>query len=247
MNKLRVAVLEDDPRLLKELVGRLRASGLVDVVDHARDGVRFIEMVNTKCPEALILDIDLVGEPDGGLRVARRLALPVLFISGHVGKNLPAIELLDAQRTRLPVAHLSKTSSDEVLRSRLTKFADEVRALRSQKRITLREKGKGSTVEVSLDAIVAIKVDAGSASSNNKIVFFSDRKPIRLADVTLSRLEDFGIPKGAFQLISRDCAVNRAQVLEHKSSEVTVRYMQHDGTMVTKRLEIKEAYRSRPI
>jgi len=246
MSKMRVAVLEDDVAMLKDLVGRLRASGLVEVVAHARESTRFITEVNASNPEALILDIDLVGEPEGGLRVARDLAIPVLFFSGHVGRNLEAIELLDAQRTRLPVAHLSKTSNDVVLRSRLGKFVDEVRALRSQKRITLRVKGQGSTVQVSLDSIVAIKVDASSASSNNKIVFFNDRKPIRIADVTLSRLEDLDIPQGSFLPVSRDCAVNRTQVLERKSSEVTVRYMQHDGTMMTKKLEIKEAFRTKP-
>lgn len=245
MSKLRVAVLEDDVIMLKELIGRLRASGLVDVVAYARDRSKFKEEVDASNPEALILDIDLVGQPDGGLHVARELALPVLFISGHVGSNLQAIELLDAQRTRLPVAHLSKTSNEEVLCNRLTKFVDEVRALRSQRRVTFREKGENRLIDVSLDSIVAIRVDAGSAGSNNKVVLFSDRKPIRIADVTLSRLEDFGIPKDAFQLISRDCAINHALVLERTASSVTVLYVQHDGTMRTKKLEVKEAYRSK--
>lgn len=247
MSKLRVAVLEDDPKLLKEVIGRLRGSGLVEVVADARDRDQFLSEVNAKAPQALILDIDLVGEPDGGLRVAGELALPVLFISGHVGKNLEAIELLDAKRTRLPVAHLSKTSRDEHFLNRLTKFADEVRAMRSQRRVALRVKGAGTIVEVSLDSIVAIKVDGGGATSNNKIVFFTDRKPVRIADVTLSRLDDFGIPGDAFIPISRDCSVNRSLVLEHSSSAVTVRYIQHDGSLITKKLEVKEAFRSRII
>ncbi len=245
MSKLKVAVLEDDAEMLKYLIGRLRATELVEVVGHARDRVRFISEVNAKAPEALILDIDLVGEPEGGLRVARELSLPVLFISGHVGGNLQAIEVLDAQRTRLPVAHLSKTGSDDVLRNRLEKFVNEIRAMRTQRRIVLREKGKGMMIEVSLDSIVAIKVDAGSADSNNKIVLFSDRRPVRIADVTISRLDDFGIPSDAFLSISRDCVVNRTQILERKSSEVVVRYMQHDGGVITKRLEIKVAYRQK--
>lgn len=245
MSKLRIAVLEDDASLLKELVGRLRRSGLVEVVAYARDRHEFMAEVNAKNPDGLILDIDLSGEPDGGLRVARELNLPVLFISGHVGNYLLAIELLDAQRTRLPVAHLSKMCTEEVLRNRLSKFVDEVQALRTQRRVTIRVKGSGSTITPGLDSIVAIVVDGGGAGSNNKRVLFTRDKPVLVADVSLSRLADFGFPSEAFVRISNQCAVNRSNVLEWTGSAVKVRYMESDGTLTTQVLPIKESFRAK--
>ncbi len=242
---LRVAVLEDNASELKELVGRLRDTGLVVVVAHARDRATLIADVDQKPPDALILDIDLVGDPEGGLRVAQELALPVLFISGHVGRNLQAIEVLDTERTRLPVAHLTKPYSEEALRNRLAKFVDEVRALRNQRRVTIRVKGSGSTITPSLDSIVAIMVDTAGAASNNKRILFTDDKPVLVADITLSRLQDFGFPEDTFIRISNQCAVNRTNVLEWTGSAVKVRYREKAGTMTTLVLPIKEAFRSK--
>ena len=69
MSKLRVAVLEDEPEKLKHLVGLLRETQLVDVVAHSCLKDEFIQKVDAARPEALVLDIDLNGEPDGGIEV----------------------------------------------------------------------------------------------------------------------------------------------------------------------------------
>ena len=197
MSKLKVAVLEDEPMKLKELVLQLRETGLVEVVATGRERSAFLEAVAAKPPEALILDIDLVGEPDGGIAVARELGLPVLFISGHVGSHMDAIEILDATLTRVPIAHLSKPWNADSLKSRLLKFSDQVNGMRKQCRVVLQPKGKG-TMEVSLDSIVAIIVEKREAESNNKRVLFNDREPIVIADVSLTRLAEYGLPAEAF-------------------------------------------------
>ncbi len=243
MSKLRVAVLEDEPTMLKELVARLRRSEAVDVVAFARDRISFISEVAAQRPEALVLDIDLVGEPEGGLAVAKELALPVLFFSGHVGRNLEAIEVLDAVRSRLPVAHLTKTCADEVFLNRLRKFVEQVRAWRKHQRVALRPKNKGSTIEVEFDEIVAITVDRGSATHNNKCVLFKERKPIVLAKVSLVHLPNIGFTEEVFEQISSDWVVNRFNALEWTRSAVKIRYMKTEGAMATEVLPIKEAFR----
>lgn len=243
MSKLKVAVLEDEAVKLKELVGMLRATDLVEVVAHARDRESFMAAVAAKGPEALVLDIDLVGEPEGGLRVAEALALPVLFISGHVARHTASIEVLDTLRARLPVAHLSKPVAPEKLKNRLLKFCDEVRAMRAQRRVQLRVNGKGDTIEVSIDSIVAITVDERGAGSNNKRVLFIDREPVVIADVTLARLEEYGFPKSEFIQISRDCAINRTHALAWTGSSVSLRYMKHRGVLTADTWPVKEAYR----
>lgn len=243
MSKLKVAVLEDEAEKLKELVGLLRATDLVDVVAYARDREAFMAAVAAKGPEALVLDIDLVGEPEGGLRVAEALALPVLFISGHVARHTAAIEVLDTHRVRLPVAHLSKPVAPDKLKNRLLKFCDEVRAMRAQRRLALRVNGKGDTIEVSIDSIVAITVDERGAASNNKRVLFIDREPVVIADVTLARLAEYGFPDSDFVLIARDCAINRTHAIAWTGSHVRLRYMKRAGELTDDTWPVKEAYR----
>ena len=80
-------------------------------------------------------------------------------------------------------------------------------------RIALRVNGKGDTIEVSIDSIVAITVDERGAASNNKRVLFIDREPVVIADVTLARLAEYGFPDSDFVLISRDCAINRTHAI----------------------------------
>jgi DNA-binding LytR/AlgR family response regulator len=243
MSKLKVAVLEDEAEKLKELVGMLRATDLVEVVAHARERESFMAAVAAKGPEALVLDIDLVGEPEGGLRVAEALALPVLFISGHVARHTAAIEVLDTHRVRLPIAHLSKPLGQDKLKNRLLKFCDEVRAMRTRRRIELRVNGKGDVIEVSIDSIVAITVDERGAASNNKCVLFIDREPVVIADVTLARLEEYGFPKTDFVQIARDCAINRTHALAWTGSNVMVRCVRRGGELTTETWPVKEAYR----
>lgn len=245
MRRLNVAVLEDDPAILKDLVERLRGSGLVEVVYHARERATFLAGIGTKHPDALVLDIDLVGDPEGGLSVARELPLPVLFFSGHVGRNLEAIEVLDAQHTRVPVAHLSKTCSDEVFMGRLQKFVEEVWSHHRHRPVTLRPRGKGSTIQVDPATIVAITVDPREGASNNKRVLFTDRRPVTIADVTLARLGDFGFPEDLFIRISSRCAVNRLAELEWTGTHVKVHYQDAAGDVVTELLPITETFRKR--
>lgn len=245
MSGLRVVVLEDEPAVLKELVVRLRDSNLVEVVDYAKDRNTFMQAVQNHPPDALILDIDLVGEPEGGLAIARDLALPVLFFSGHVGKYIDAIEILDSQRTQLPVAHLTKTCEDDVFTNRLKKFVEQVHGWQKGQMVTLRPKDKGSTIEVPLSDIVAITVDQNGASSNNKVILFKERKPVVVADVTLSRLRDFGIPETAFKQISASRVVNRMNVLEWTRGNAKVRYTKRDGSPVTELFPISETFRKK--
>ena len=242
---MRVAVLEDDPAILKDLVHRLRESGLVEVVLHARERAEFLAEAIALHPDALVLDIDLVGDPQGGLLVARELALPVLFFSGHVGRNLEAIEVLDSQHASVPVAHLSKTCTDEVFQGRLRKFVEEVRSWQRYRPITLRPSGKGGTMEVEVTEIVAIMVDPRGAASNNKRVLFLERKPVTIADVTLARLGDFGFPEDVFIRISSRCAVNRLAAMEWTGTHVKVRYQGSDGSPVTEVLPITGTFRKR--
>lgn len=245
MSRLRVAVLEDEPEKLKHLIGLLRDTQLVDVVAYSCLKDEFIQRVDATRPEALVLDIDLNGEPDGGIEVAKSYSLPVIFISGHVAKHTAAIELLDANNARVPVTQLTKGSNEGVLKAKLEKFIYQINGARVHASIKLRDARKSETLEVTCDRIVFVTVDSDGAKSNNKVVYFTDRKPITIADVTISRMEDVGFPPGRFVQISRDCAVNRGRIESRTATAVKVTFMDRSGSIKVDLLDVGEAFRKR--
>ena len=55
MAKLKVAILEDNAHLLKELKTNLEDTGLVEVIAYARDSEDFLDKINhTDIPEKII-------------------------------------------------------------------------------------------------------------------------------------------------------------------------------------------------
>ena len=94
--KLKVAILEDNPSLLKDHKQNLEATELVEVVAFATNSTDFLNNEKTSKADALLLDIDLGGGSSmNGLEVAYKLKLPVLFVSGHNAANLKEIEKLE--------------------------------------------------------------------------------------------------------------------------------------------------------
>lgn len=59
--KLKVAILEDNPSLLKDHKQNLEAIELVEVVAFATNSTDFLNNENTSKADALLLDIDLGG------------------------------------------------------------------------------------------------------------------------------------------------------------------------------------------
>lgn len=243
MSKLRVAVLEDEPMKLKELVGQLRETALVEVVGYARDRAAFMEVVASKAPEVLILDIDLGGEPEGGLAVARSHSLPVLFISGHIAEHLKAIELVDEGSISLPVGQLTKPVSAERLRAKLEKFAHQVRSCELYKPLRVRNSIKGEDMLVPPDRIVCIQVDEDGRKQHNKRLYFVDRKPVVMADLTLNRLHEWGFPKELFIQIAKNGVVNRRRIVKRSPTAVQVEVMTRQGEVKPMTLAIGDAFR----
>ena len=243
MSRLRIGVLEDEPEKLKDLVDRLRETQLVEVVAHSCDKDAFLREVEVKRPEALILDIDLSGEPDGGIEVARRLRLPVLFISGHVAKHTEAIELLDAHNAQVHVTHLSKLASDGVFRAKLEKFVGQVTGTRLYATIKLRDLRSGEEIETTSEQVVCISVDPSGAGSNNKVIHFKHRRPVKVADLSLSRLDEFGFPVGHFVQIARNRVVNKAHISYKVTTSVCVAFIDATGRLLTEEFPVKESFR----
>jgi two-component SAPR family response regulator len=125
MSKLKVAILDDNKHLLKDLKLSLEETGLVEVIAWSVDSEEFIEKVEQAKPEALILDIDLGPAERNGIGVAHKLKLPVLFISGKTPEFLHGLEELNLNSTNT-VEHISKPVSLEKLKKILPKFTNEI-------------------------------------------------------------------------------------------------------------------------
>ena len=121
MRKLKVAILEDDTRLLLDLVFMVEELGLADIVAKSQNSSDFITLVETQKPEVLLLDIDLLGDTMSGIDVCNRLNLPTLFISGKTKENLEKIEDLKIYN-KYPIDFLTKPVREEKLKLVFEKF-----------------------------------------------------------------------------------------------------------------------------
>jgi len=243
--KLKVAILEDNPSLLKDHKQNLEATELVEVVAFATNSTDFLNNEKTSKADALLLDIDLGGGSSmNGLEVAYKLKLPVLFVSGHNAANLKEIEKLENEFD-LIVDHITKPFTEKEFLKKATKFLNEVKEEITSKYIILdfAESKKNKTV---VDTIVYLCADkANGAESNNKIIYFTNRRPEILIDFTIAKMHDKGFGKQKFLEIIRGVVVNEKHIKPRKkgSREIEVEVMNQNGKIETKLLKTSENFR----
>lgn len=241
MRKLKVALLEDSKALLKELKQSLEDTGLVEAIAYATNSEEFIEKVQDAKPEALVLDIDLAGDTRTGIEVAYKLALPVLFVSGKTTEFNNKIESLDVQFDFI-VDRIGKPYSQENLRKKLNKFIAAIRATDQEKHIILDLLNCGRT-KIELNSIVFIT--SVGEDSNNKTIYFKDRKPETLIDFTLKKRDEYGLDKSQFIETHKQYCVNRNHIARQISvAEIEVDFMSTNGQLAKKQIPVSENYRS---
>jgi DNA-binding LytR/AlgR family response regulator len=244
MSKLKVAILEDSKVLLKDLKQMLDDIDLVEVVAAATTSEDFLTKVGDTTPDALLLDIDLNGDGMNGLDIARKLKLPVLFLTGKMASYFAEMPELDADIGHAPLKYLTKPITTDKLNSVLPKFIHEVRTLMKPATVNLRLKNEEMSRTFELDSVVFLAADkeAGSASGNKEI-HFTDRKPGVLVDFSFTSMEEKGFPKEQFLTIHKSFRVNATHVLGMEDDDVLVKAMDVQGRVVEKRLPVSENYR----
>ncbi len=244
MIKLKVAILEDSLMLLKSLEEDLTETQLVEVIVSATNSTEFLEKINTTKADALVLDIDLVGDSMTGLDIATKLKLPVLFVSGKTRDFYQGIEELNINST-IPVEHISKPITLDKLKKILPKFINEIHAMNRAKYILLDCCGiKGKKIEI--DTIVFIETETGnSGASNNKRIYFTDRNPETLFNFSLSKMEEKGFDKTQFIQIRSSHRVNADKILRYNNSthEIEVEVFKTIGKTEIKKLPVSENFR----
>lgn len=245
MNNLKVAILEDNKDQLKERKMNLEENGLAQVVIWATNSSEFLEKVNQVMPDALMLDIDL-GNNDNmsGLEVAYKLRLPVMFVSGHNAANLTRIENLNREFDFI-VEHITKPFTDDEFIKTATRFLREVRDQLLSSYVYLDFKDTKRN-KIAVDSIVFLCTDkANGSESNNKLVFFTDRKPEVLIDFSFSKMEQFGFNKNKFLTVHRSFIVNEKHIKSYKkrTHEIEVEFYNNSGKSERKLLRVSENFK----
>ena len=245
MIKLRVAILEDSKALLKELKENVEATGLAEVVAWATTSEEFLEKASDVKPEALLLDIDLGGDSMNGLDIANSLKLPVLFVSGKTRDFYQNIEELNLN-SDITIEHISKPITPEKLKKILPKFINEIRAMNKAQYVYL-DFGDTRRNKISIDSIVCLYTDKDNgADSNNKLIYFTDRKHEVLVDFSFSKMELHGFSKNQFITIHKSFRVNADKILRYHTAthEVEVAVFKSPGKSDSKLLRVSENYRN---
>jgi DNA-binding LytR/AlgR family response regulator len=244
MGKLKVAILEDNQRLLKSLEEDLIETQLVEVIVSSTNSNEFLDKVQSNQPEALILDIDLAGDSMTGLDVARLLKLPVLFVSGKTPEFNSGIEELNLNSV-LPVEHITKPITVDKLKKMLSKLISEINSANRAKFIRLDFQGSKQN-KIAVDTIVFLETDTGKGgASNNKLIYFTDRPPETLCNFSLSRIEDKGFDKTQFIQIRSSHRVNADKIIRYldRSHEIEVAVYKTTGQTEIMMLPVSENFR----
>ena len=241
MMKLRVAILEDSKALLKELKENAEATGLVEVIATSTRADEFIDLVHEKSPEALLLDIDLAGDNMTGIDVANMLKLPVLFVSGKTTEFNNKIESIDVHSDFI-VDRIGKPYSQDNLKKKLKKFVTAINAAASARHIFLDLLHHG---RVKIDISSVVYITSKDEDSNNKTIYFTDRKPETLIDFTLKKRDTYGFDKEYFIEIHKQYCVNKNKILGLlPSNDIEVLVMTSAGKIEKRPLPVSDNYRS---
>ncbi|MBK6731100.1 MAG: response regulator [Bacteroidetes bacterium] len=243
--KLKIAILEDNPSLLKDHKQNLEATDLCEVVAFATNSNDFLNNEKTNISDALLLDIDLGGGSSmNGLDVAFKLKLPVLFVSGHNAAYLKDIEKLETEFD-LIVDHITKPFTEKEFLKKASKFLNEVLEAIESKFIVL-DFEEDKHCKIPIDTIVYLESDTGkSGASNNKRIYFTDKKPEVLIDFSFSKMSEKGFKKNKFLTVHRSFVVNEKHIKSYKkiTHEIEVEIFTSTGKKELKYLKASENFK----
>jgi CheY-like chemotaxis protein len=245
MEKLRVAIVEDNKELLKDLKNNLEETGLVNVIAWATSSYDILNHINLNQAEALLLDIDLGGDSMSGLDIANKLKLPVLFVSGKTRDFFLEIEQQNIDAFYV-VEHLTKPITLEKLNKILPKFIRDIKTEDKSNYIYIDFK-ESKRNKIRIDTIVCIETCTGKeGESNNKRMYFTDRKSESLIDFSYTQMEAKGFNHSKFIIPHRSFRLNNDSSWKYDKlkHEIEVMVFETFGDLVSKIIPVSENYRS---
>lgn len=221
MKSIKVAVLEDEQSFLTELVRSLRTLDSISVVAYDQSSEIFIKKVRETQPDILLLDIYLKNESTTGINVAELFQLPVLFLSSERKNFLDSIDNLKI-KNEFPVEEIGKTFDPVKLNAIFKMFVPRVREYQKYQKVKVKPIGEDEIFitpsEVSF--IVAVK--------GNHEIYFSNRKPIEIADKNFDYFRQNGFPEDKFYKYGKSFLLN-ISLTSFEDEKLLTPYMLHTG------------------
>lgn len=201
MKLFKLAVLEDEQDFLTELVRNLREIETINVVAYEQTAMNFIQKVRETQPDILLLDIYLKNESTTGINVAELFQLPVLFLSSERKNFLESIDNLKFEN-KFPVEEIGKTFDTVKLNSILKGFFPRVINHQKNQKVKVKPIGEDEIL------ISPTEVSFILAENGNHKIYFTNRKPILIADKTFDFFNQNGFPEDKFYLFKRSYLLN---------------------------------------
>jgi DNA-binding LytR/AlgR family response regulator len=212
MEQLNIAILEDNPILLKDLICYIEDLKLANIKVKAQKATDFIEKTKALSGvDAVVLDIDINGDSMNGIDVANHLNLPTLFISGKTKNYLNEIEDLRLFHEQ-PVEFLTKPIREDKLKLVFEKF----------ERLISQQNNENTLINSTQSEYLVIKTrEAKKQSIKVAEIAFLDTEPEDGNRIKLESGEEILTPRGNFsgflnELPNYFIKINRSTIINAK-------------------------------
>jgi CheY-like chemotaxis protein len=243
MSKIKVALLDDNKEQLILNQQMLESLGTVGVVASCALAKEFLEKIKSAQPEILFLDLNLGDSYMTGMEVAFLLKLPVLFVSSNTAQYIKEIERLKRDYD-ICVDHITKPFTEQEFIKTTQRFLKEVELFKKEEFIHL-DFGTSKRNKIPINSIVYLATDKNNGSeSNNKQIYFTNRKPEILIDFSFSKMEEKGLLNSQFITIHKSFRVNAKHIKAfHRNTEsIEIEVFNIQGKLETKQLPVSENY-----
>ena len=204
MNPIKIAVLEDDQRFLKDLIESIKKTKLVDDknIIYNQNSDDFIEEVLKNDIDVLLLDIKLEGDIRNGIDVANILKKPTIFFTSARNEYTDKIEALKTSKEFPPVEEFNKSPDVERLKTILEKFIPRVKDYQKHSRVIIKVKGEETI-------ILKCNVTFVTSSNKNHQIYFTNRDSIEIYDKSFEYfMEELGFRESSFCRVGKSYLVN---------------------------------------
>lgn len=230
MKPIKVAVLEDEQSFLTELVRSLKTLDSVSVVAYDQSSEIFIKKVRETQPDILLLDIYLKNESTTGINVAELFQLPVLFLSSERKNYLESIDNLKI-KNEFPVEEIGKTFDPVKLNAIFKMFVPRVREYQKNQKVKVKPIG-GDEIFITPSEVSFILAENG----NHKI-YFSNRKPIEIADKNFEYFKHNGFPEDKFYKCGKSYLLN-ISLTSFEDEKLLIPYVFHTGERKIEKIKV---------
>ena len=239
----RIALLEDNSKLLERLAEYILKIQNVEIVLKSKNSDDFFEKLTTCYPDILVTDLDLGNDSLTGMEVAQELKIPVFFASVNTADYVENMEHLKRD-AEICIDHITKPFNEEQFIKSFKRFLKEVELFSNFQYVYL-DFNKTKRNKILIDDIVYLCADKQQGSeSNNKQIHFTNRKPENLIDFSFSKMEEKGLLSTQFVTIHKSFRVNKKYINKYhpKTQEIEIKVFDSSGNTKSSKLPVSENY-----